>query len=259
VSGRTLDDAAALIVGGASGMGAASARRLARELGATVTVADIDAERGAAVAAEIGGTFAPCDVRREGDVEAAVEIAAGSAGRGLRVAICCAGAGYRAKTASASRGPHPLPEFQRIVDLNLIGTFNVLRLAAFGMLANEPNDDGERGVIIATSSVAAFEGQMGQLAYAATKAGIVGMTLTAARDMADRGVRVMAIAPGLFDTPLLAGVPEASREALAAATPFPKRLGDPDEFARLAAAIVETPMLNGTTIRIDGAIRMAPR
>ena len=255
----SLAGASALIVGGASGMGAASARHFARELGAKVTIADIDAERGSDLAAELDGSFVACDVRDEDQVRAAVEAAAGSAGRGLRVALCSAGGGYRAKTASASRGPHPLPEFQHIIDLNLIGTFNVVRLAAFGMLANEPEADGERGVVISTSSIAAYEGQMGQIAYAASKAGIAGMTLPAARDLSGRGIRVCTIAPGLFDTPLLAGVPAEARDALAAATPFPHRLGDPDEYARLAATIVETPMLNGTVIRIDGAIRMGPR
>jgi NAD(P)-dependent dehydrogenase (short-subunit alcohol dehydrogenase family) len=247
--------AGALIVGGASGLGAATAERLAG-LGASVTVADI-AEGGADFAARIGGRFIRCDVREESDVEAAVDRAA-AADRGLRIAVSCAGAGSRSKTAS-SRGPHPLPEFRNVVDLNLVGTFNVLRLAAYRMLDNAPDDGGERGVVVNTASIAAFDGQMGQLGYAATKAGIVGMTLVAARDLSAKGIRVMTIAPGVFDTPLLGRLPEETRAALGAGVPFPARLGRPDEYAALVQSIVENAMLNGTVIRLDGALRMPHR
>ncbi len=244
------------MAGGASGLGAATSRALAGG-GAEVTIADLDAERGEALAAEIGGEFVAADVTDPQDVSAAVERAAETDG-GLRISVCCAGIGW-AERLARSRGPHDLEYFSNVIKVNLIGTFNVLRLAAAAMIGNEPDAGGERGVCVNTASVAAFDGQIGQVAYSASKGGIVGMTLPAARDVASRGVRVMTIAPGLFDTPLLAGLPEAARESLGATIPFPSRLGRPEEYALLVGQIVANPMLNGETIRLDGAIRMAPK
>jgi NAD(P)-dependent dehydrogenase (short-subunit alcohol dehydrogenase family) len=246
----------ALVVGGASGLGEATARRLA-EAGAVLTIADVNADRGQAVAEEIGASFAQVDVREEAQVQAAVEQAAAADG-GLRIAITCAGTGWAQKVAN-SNGPHPLQPFEIIIGINLIGTFNVLRLAAAAMIGNEPNADGERGVLVNTASVAAFDGQIGQVAYSASKGGVVGMTLPVARDLAQYGIRVNTIAPGLFDTQLLAALPEEARESLGKTIPFPPRLGRPSEYAQLAEQIVVNPMLNGETIRLDGAIRMAPR
>jgi NAD(P)-dependent dehydrogenase (short-subunit alcohol dehydrogenase family) len=246
----------ALVVGGASGLGEATARRLA-EAGAVLTIADVNADRGQAVAEEIGASFAQVDVREEEQVQAAVEQAAAADG-GLRIAITCAGTGWAQKVAN-SNGPHPLQPFEIIIGINLIGTFNVLRLAAAAMIGNEPNADGERGVLVNTASVAAFDGQIGQVAYSASKGGVVGMTLPVARDLAQYGIRVNTIAPGLFDTQLLAALPEEARESLGKTIPFPPRLGRPSEYAQLAEQIVVNPMLNGETIRLDGAIRMAPR
>jgi NAD(P)-dependent dehydrogenase (short-subunit alcohol dehydrogenase family) len=249
-----IDAARALVAGGASGLGAATARRL-HAAGAAVTIADVNAEKGEALAAELGerAAFAACDVTREDQVQAAVE-AAGE----LRIAVCCAGIGWAEKTAGR-RGPHAFEPFEAVVRVNLIGTFNLLRLAAAAMLANEPDGGGERGVVVTTASIAAYDGQIGQLAYSASKGGIVGMTLPAARDLASAGIRVCTIAPGLFDTPLLAGLPEDAREALGAQVPHPSRLGRPEEYGDLAAHIVENPMLNGEVIRLDGALRMPPR
>jgi NAD(P)-dependent dehydrogenase (short-subunit alcohol dehydrogenase family) len=190
-------------------------------------------------------------------VQAAVEAAAQADG-GLRISVCCAGTGWAQKVAG-SKGPHPLTPFEVIVGINLIGTFNVLRLAATAMLANEPTAAGERGVCVNTASIAAYEGQVGQIAYSASKAGVVGMTLPAARDLAPSGIRVVTIAPGLFDTPLLAALPEETREALGRSVPFPPRLGRPDEYAALVAHVAENMMINGEVIRLDGALRMAPR
>jgi NAD(P)-dependent dehydrogenase (short-subunit alcohol dehydrogenase family) len=246
----------ALVVGGASGLGEATARRLA-EAGAVVTIADVNADKGQAIADELGATFAQVDVREEAQVQAAVEQAA-SADGGLRIAITCAGTGWAQKVAN-SNGPHPLQPFETIIAINLIGTFNVLRLAAAAMIGNEPNAGGERGVLVNTASVAAFDGQIGQVAYSASKGGVVGMTLPVARDLAQYGIRVNTIAPGLFDTQLLAALPEEARESLGKTIPFPPRLGRPSEYAQLAEQIVVNPMLNGETIRLDGAIRMAPR
>jgi NAD(P)-dependent dehydrogenase (short-subunit alcohol dehydrogenase family) len=246
----------ALVVGGASGLGEATSRRLA-EAGAVLTIADVNAEKGQAVADEIGATFAQVDVREEEQVQAAVDQAAAADG-GLRIAITCAGTGWAQKIAN-SNGPHPLQPFEIIIAINLIGTFNVLRLASAAMIGNEPNADGERGVLINTASVAAFDGQIGQVAYSASKGGVVGMTLPVARDLAQYGIRVNTIAPGLFDTQLLAALPEEARESLGKTIPFPPRLGRPSEYAQLAEQIVVNPMLNGETIRLDGAIRMAPR
>jgi NAD(P)-dependent dehydrogenase (short-subunit alcohol dehydrogenase family) len=246
----------ALVVGGASGLGEATARRLA-EQGAVLTIADVNAEKGQAIADELGASFAPVDVREEEQVQAAVDQAAQAEG-GLRIAITCAGTGWAQKTAN-SKGPHPLEPFEVIIAINLIGTFNVLRLASAKMIGNEPNAEGERGVLVNTASVAAFDGQIGQVAYSASKGGVVGMTLPVARDLAQYGIRVNTIAPGLFDTQLLASLPEEARESLGKTIPFPPRLGRPSEYALLAEQIVVNPMLNGETIRLDGAIRMAPR
>jgi 3-hydroxyacyl-CoA dehydrogenase / 3-hydroxy-2-methylbutyryl-CoA dehydrogenase len=248
----------ALVVGGASGLGAATARAL-HARGAHVVVADLDADRGSALAAELGerAAFVAADVTQAEQVEAAVAAATQAPG-GLRISVHCAGIGY-AERIARPRGPHRLEAFERVVAVNLTGTFNALRLASAAMLANEPDDGGERGVCVNTASIAAYDGQVGQIAYAASKGGVVAMTLPAARDLAGAGIRVCAIAPGLFDTPLLAGLPADAREQLAAAIPFPPRLGDPAEFAELACQIVSNVMLNGEVIRLDGALRMAPR
>ena len=246
----------ALVVGGASGLGEATVRAL-HSRGASVTVADVNAEKGNALASELGLEFVSCDVREEEQVQATVAKAASVEG-GLRISICCAGTGWAQKIAG-SKGPHPLMPFETIIQINLIGTFNVLRFAAAAMIATEPGEDGERGVCVNTASIAAFDGQVGQVAYSASKGGVVGMTLPTARDLAQYGIRVNTIAPGLFDTPLLAALPEEARQALGAGIPFPQRLGQPAEYAQLACQIVENRMLNGETIRLDGALRMPPR
>jgi NAD(P)-dependent dehydrogenase (short-subunit alcohol dehydrogenase family) len=251
-----LEGSGALVVGGASGLGEATARRL-RKGGADVMIADLNAERGQALAKELEARFVSCDVREESQVQAAVQAAAQTAG-GLRISVCCAGIGWAQRVAD-KRGPHPLMPFETVVGVNLIGTFNVLRFAATEMLGNDGGADEERGVCINTASIAAFDGQIGQIAYAASKGGIVGMTLPAARDLSRSGVRVVTIAPGLFDTPLLAALPEEARASLAATIPFPHRLGQPAEYAALVEHIVENTMLNGETIRLDGALRMAPK
>jgi NAD(P)-dependent dehydrogenase (short-subunit alcohol dehydrogenase family) len=251
-----IDGTSALVAGGASGLGEATARRL-HEQGAIVTIADVNADKGQALASELDVEFAACDVREETQVQAAVELAAAK-GDGLRIAVCCAGTGWAQKVAG-SKGPHPLLSFDTILQINLIGTFNVLRFAATAMIGAEPGEDGERGVCVNTASIAAFDGQVGQIAYSASKGGVVGMTLPAARDLAQYGVRVNTIAPGLFDTPLLAALPEEARQKLGAGVPFPPRLGTPAEYARLACHIVENRMLNGEVIRLDGALRMPPR
>ena len=232
-----IEGSGALVAGGASGLGEATARRLLGG-GARVTIADVNDERGQALADELGerASFVHADVRNEDEVSAAATQATEVEG-GLRICICCAGTGWAQKLAG-SRGPHDLLPFETIIGINLIGTFNVLRFAA---------------------SAAAYEGQIGQVAYSASKGGVVGMTLPAARDLADKGIRVMTIAPGLFDTQLLAALPEEARESLGKTVPFPHRLGQPDEFAQLACDIVENEMLNGEVIRLDGALRMAPR
>ncbi len=251
-----IEGTSALVLGGASGLGAATARTLS-ERGAQVTIADVNAEKGQTLATELGAAFVACDVREEEQVQAAVQRATEHAG-GLRIAVCCAGTGWAQKVAG-SKGPHPLLPFETILQINLIGTFNVLRLAASAMIANEPAEDGERGVCVNTASIAAYDGQVGQIAYAASKGGVVGMTLPAARDLAQYGIRVCTIAPGLFDTPLLAALPLQAREKLGAGVPYPARLGDPAEYAQLACHIVENRMLNGEVIRLDGALRMPPR
>jgi NAD(P)-dependent dehydrogenase (short-subunit alcohol dehydrogenase family) len=250
-----IEGANALVAGGASGLGAATARRL-HAAGAHVTIADLNPERGIALAEELGATFVECDVTDPTQVEAAVTTAGGE--DGLRISVSCAGIGWAEKVAG-SRGAHAFEPFETVIRVNLIGTFNVLRLASATMLANAPDPQGERGVHISTASIAAYDGQIGQIAYAASKGGIVGLTLPAARDLAQSGVRVCAIAPGLFDTPLLAGLPEEARNALGGQVPFPPRLGRPEEYAALALHIVENTMLNGEVIRLDGALRMPPR
>jgi NAD(P)-dependent dehydrogenase (short-subunit alcohol dehydrogenase family) len=247
-----LHDIGAFVAGGASGLGEATARELATR-GARVTIADLNEELGAALAEEIGGTFAKADVTDEAQVEAAVE----SAGE-LRLAVSCAGIGWAERTVKKD-GPAALGPFETVVRVNLIGTFNVLRLAAAAMAGNEPDSEGERGAVVMTASIAAFDGQIGQAAYSASKGGVVALTLPAARDLARVGIRVCTIAPGLFDTPLLAGLPEETRQALGAQVPFPPRLGRPEEYAQLACQIAENTMLNGETIRLDGALRMPPR
>jgi NAD(P)-dependent dehydrogenase (short-subunit alcohol dehydrogenase family) len=257
VRAMTLEGSNALVVGGASGLGEATSRRL-HAAGARVTIADLNAEKGAALADELGerAAFVEANVLEPEPVEAAVAKAA--EGGELRVSVCCAGIGWAQRTVS-KQGPHDLEIFSNVIKVNLIGTFNVLRLAAAAMVENEPDADGQRGVCVNTASIAAYDGQIGQVAYAASKGGIVGLTLPAARDLAGRGVRVVTIAPGLFDTPLLAALPEDAREALGAGIPFPSRLGKPDEYADMVAAIVDNPMLNGETIRLDGALRMPPK
>ena len=250
-----IEGARALVCGGASGLGAATARRL-RADGAHVTIADIDAERGEALGADLGVPFVACDVTDPAQVDEAV-IAARADGV-LRIVVTCAGVGWAEKTAGR-RGPHAVEPFHRVIAVNLLGSFHLLRAAGAAMLGNEPDAGDERGVIVMTASIAAFDGQIGQLAYAASKGGVVGMTLPAARDLAGSRVRVCTIAPGLFDTPLLAGLPEEARAALGAQVPHPARLGHPDEYAALAAHIVSNPMLNGEVVRLDGALRMPPR
>jgi NAD(P)-dependent dehydrogenase (short-subunit alcohol dehydrogenase family) len=253
-----IDGSGALVAGGASGLGEATVRRLYAD-GASVVIADLNEERGTELAGELGerAQFVRADVTNAEDVQRAIEAASGLDG-GLRISVCCAGIGWAERVASR-RGAHALEPFETVIRVNLIGTVNVLRLAAAAMIAQEPTRSGERGVCVNTASIAAFDGQIGQIAYSASKGGIVGMTLPAARDLAREGIRVCTIAPGTFDTPLLASLPEENRRALAEAIPFPPRLGQPDEYAALAAHIIENEMLNGETIRLDGALRMAPR
>lgn len=243
----------AIVTGGASGLGEATARYFAAQ-GAQVTLLDRDADRGPQVAAEIGGHFAQTDVTDEASVQDAIDLAMKQMG-GITVAVNCAGIALGIKTVGRD-GPHPLPAFQKTIDINLVGSFNVARLAAAAMADNPPEPDGARGVIVNTASIAAFDGQKGQAAYAASKGGIVGMTLPMARDLAASGVRVMTIAPGIFKTPMLAGLPDDVQATLAADVPNPARLGDPEEYARLAGFIVEMGYLNGEVIRLDGALRM---
>lgn len=241
-----------IITGGASGLGAATARLLA-QAGGKVVLADVQEEGGRALAAELNGVFVRCDVTSEADGQAAV--AAATQLGTLRGLVNCAGIAPAAKTVGKD-GPHALDLFQRVVAINLVGTFNMARLAAHAIGKNAPLDTGERGVIINTASVAAYDGQMGQAAYASSKAAVAGLTLPMARDLARSGIRVMAIAPGIFETPMMLGMPQEVRDALGAMVPFPPRLGKPDEYAQLVRAIVENPMLNGEVIRLDGAIRM---
>ncbi|MBI4503514.1 MAG: 3-hydroxyacyl-CoA dehydrogenase [Gemmatimonadetes bacterium] len=248
----------ALVTGGASGLGAATARMLVAR-GARVVIADLNEQAGLQLAAELGAqaVFVRTDVTVEGQVRAAVDQAARYTGT-LRILVTAAGIGTQERLLGKA-GPHDLQRFTQALEVNLIGTFDVVRQTASVMVNNSPNHDGERGVIITTASVAAFEGQIGQVAYAASKAGIVGMTLPLARELARFGIRVVTIAPGIFDTPLLATIPEEAKTTLASQVPFPARLGHPSEYAALVEHIIQNPMLNGETIRLDGAIRMAPR
>jgi NAD(P)-dependent dehydrogenase (short-subunit alcohol dehydrogenase family) len=248
---------AAIVTGGASGLGAQTARELAKR-GARVAVLDRNAEGARAVAAEIGGLGLECDIVSSQSVTAALQAASAAHGE-ARILMNIAGIGTAKRLIGKDGTPMPLEDFKRVIDVNLVGTFNVIRLAAAQMVKLEAMTDGERGVIINTASVAAFDGQVGQEAYAASKGGIVSLTLPLARDLAQFGVRVVTIAPGLFLTPLMAELPQAVQESLAASIPFPKRLGRPEEFAHLAATIVENVALNGEVIRLDGALRMAPR
>ena len=248
---------AALVTGGASGLGAQTARELARR-GARVAVLDRNAAGAQALAAEIGGLGFGCDITDTASVLAALGAASAAHGP-ARLLMNVAGIGTAKRIVGKDGSPAPLEEFRRVVEVNLIGTYNVTRLAAAEMVKLEPLQDGERGVIVNTASVAAFDGQVGQEAYAASKGGVVSMTLPLARDLAQFGIRVVTIAPGLFLTPLLAELPAAVQESLAASIPFPRRLGKPEEFAKLAASIIENMALNGEVIRLDGALRMAPR
>ncbi len=251
-----IDGVGAVVTGGASGLGAATAERLAAA-GARVTIFDLNAELGEAEAAKIGGNFARVDVTDEASVIAGLDSAEAFSGE-QRILVSCAGVGAPAKVVNRDGEPLPLADFSKIVSINLLGTFNVLAKFAARLQQAEPLGE-ERGVIISTASVAAFDGQIGQPAYAASKAGIVGMTLPVAREFARSGIRVMTIAPGLFLTPLMASLPEEAQASLGGQVPFPNRLGHPDEFAQMVEAIVTNPMLNGETIRLDGAIRMAPK
>ncbi len=250
-------DTVALITGGASGLGRATAARLAG-LGAEVVIVDLPSSSGERTASELGGTvrFAPADVTSEQEVSAALDVAA-DLGH-LRFVINCAGIGTDVYRVVGRKGPFPYDKFRRTVEVNLIGSFNVIRLAAERMIAEEPVGE-ERGVIVNTASVAAFDGQIGQAAYSASKGGIVGMTLPIARDLAQHLIRVMSIAPGIFNTPMMAGLPQEAQDSLAQQVPHPSRLGRPEEYAQLVESIITNPMLNGETIRLDGAIRMAPR
>lgn len=250
------DDAVALITGGASGLGEATARRL-HEQGCGVVLVDLPTSRGAEVAAELGerARFVAADVRDEDQMQAAVD-AARELGT-LRVGVACAGIAPAARVVGR-KGVHPLQMYRDVIDINLIGTFNLLRLSAAAMVENEPVD-GDRGVIVLTASIAAWEGQIGQAAYASSKGAIVGLTLTAARDLADKAVRVDAIAPGTMETPMMAGMPEETKASLGAAVPHPSRLGRPSEYASLVSHIVDNGMLNGEVIRLDGAQRLPPR
>lgn len=257
------DSTVALVTGGASGLGEQTARRLLAD-GAQVVLVDLPGGRGEEVAAELGGRahFAAADVRDEEQVAAAV--AAAAALGELRVVVACAGVATPGRVLSR-RGVLPLETFRTVVEINLVGTFNVIRLAAEQMAGNEPADDptgrglGDRGVIVTTASVAAFDGQIGQAAYASSKAGVAGLTLTCARDLADKAIRVMCIAPGVFETPMMAGMPDGVKESLEALVPHPARLGRPEEYAALVAHIVDNPLLNGEVVRLDGALRMPPR
>jgi NAD(P)-dependent dehydrogenase (short-subunit alcohol dehydrogenase family) len=253
-----IENAVAVVSGGASGLGEATVRRLVAG-GARVVIADRDEKRGEMIAAELDGraVYAKVDVTNATDVEAAMSRAAELGP--LRISVNCAGVGWAARTVAKDGTPHDLGLFQTVININLVGTFNMLRVAASFMSKSEPLDDAERGVIVNTASIAAYDGQIGQAAYAASKAGVVGMTLPVARDLSAVGIRVMTIAPGTFDTPMLAQLPEAARQALAAGIPYPRRLGAADDYARLVEHIVTNRYLNGEVIRIDGALRMPPK
>jgi NAD(P)-dependent dehydrogenase (short-subunit alcohol dehydrogenase family) len=254
-----VDRACALVTGGASGLGEATVRALTAK-GAHVLIADISDQRGEALAEELGSTTAyiHCDVAKEMDVEAAGQKAVDHFGQ-LNLAVGCAGIGHAGRMTNRDGAPAGLDDFRRVIDINLTGMFNLLQHASAAMQKNDPGENGERGLVLMTSSIAAFDGQIGQTAYAASKGGVAALTLPAARELSRGGVRVMTIAPGLFDTPLLAGLPEPARKALGEGVPFPARLGDPAEYAQLVCSIAENTMLNGETIRLDGALRMPPR
>ena len=251
-----IEGQAAIVTGAASGLGAATARALAAA-GAKVAVLDVNEQAALKVANAIGGLVAPCDVASSEDVTAALKSAARLYGP-ARILVNCAGIGP-AKRIVGRDGPAPLSEFERVIRVNLIGTYNCLRLAAAAMLGLEPLADGERGVIISTASVAAFEGQIGQAAYSASKGGVAALTMPAARELAQFGIRVLTIAPGIFRTPMVHALPQEAQDSLGASVPFPKRLGEPEEFAELALHMVRNRYLNGEIIRLDGALRMAPR
>jgi NAD(P)-dependent dehydrogenase (short-subunit alcohol dehydrogenase family) len=253
-----LAGASAVVTGGASGLGEATTRRLVAG-GAKVVILDRDQTKGEALAKELGdgAAYTPADVTSADDVAAAIAHADELAP--LRVAVSCAGVGWAGRVVARDGTPHDLDLFHTVLNINLVGTFNVLRLAAAAMARHEPSADGERGVVVNTASIAAFDGQVGQIAYAASKAGVVGLTLPAARDLAAVGVRVVTIAPGTFDTPMLALLPQEQRDLLAKGIPFPRRLGSPDDFAALVAHIVANDYINGETIRLDGALRMPPK
>ncbi len=257
-----LANSAAVVTGGASGLGAATARALAAKR-VKVAIFDLQADKGEALADEIGGVFCKVDVTSDDSVDAGFAAARAAHGQ-ERILVNCAGTGNAAKTAGRSKQDgsikhFPLDAFDRIIQINLVGTFRCLAKSAAGMLTLEPGEDGERGAIVNTASAAAEDGQMGQAAYSASKAGVVGMTLPIARDLMSEGIRVNTILPGIFDTPLLAAAPQQVRDALAASVPFPKRLGRPEEFAALALTMIECGYFNGEDVRLDGAIRMAPR
>ncbi|MBO9526158.1 MAG: SDR family NAD(P)-dependent oxidoreductase [Sphingobium yanoikuyae] len=256
------NDIAAVVTGGASGLGAASARALAAR-GAWVAIFDLQRDKGEALAAEIGGLFCEVDVTSDDSVDAGFAAARATHGQ-ERILINCAGTGSAAKTAGRDRDSgairhFPLAMFDRVIQINLVGTFRCIAKSAAGMLTLDPLADGERGAIVNTASAAAEDGQMGQAAYSASKAGIVGMTLPIARDLMSEGIRINTILPGIFDTPLMAAAPQPVKDALAASVPFPKRFGIPDEYAALALCMIETGYFNGEDVRLDGAIRMAPR
>ena len=244
-----------IVTGGASGLGEGTARLLAAK-GGKVVIADLQVEKGIAVAQSLGGIFVKCDVTQEADGQAVVAAATGL-GK-LMGLVNCAGIAIGQKTVGKD-GPHKLADFARVININLLGSFNMLRLAADAMCKNAPEPTGERGVCINTASVAAYDGQIGQAAYSASKGGIVGMTLPIARDLARNGIRIMTIAPGIFGTPMMFGMPKEVQDSLAAAVPFPSRLGTPEDYGKLAVHIVENDMLNGEVIRLDGAIRLAPK
>ncbi|XP_072027502.1 3-hydroxyacyl-CoA dehydrogenase type-2-like [Amphiura filiformis] len=256
---RSIQGAVALITGAASGLGRGAAERFIQK-GARVVILDLPSSKGEEVAKELGENcrFAPANVTSEDDVRSAIDVARESFGR-LDVAVNCAGIGVAIKTYNFNKDrPHPLREFEKVLMVNTLGSFNVIRLTAGVMGKNEPDIDGQRGVIINTASVAAFDGQMGQAAYSASKGAIVGMTLPIARDLSSQGIRINTVAPGLFDTPLLASLPDKVRTFLARSIPFPQRLGSPDEYAHMVQVLVENPMMNGEVVRLDGALRMMP-
>jgi len=247
----------AIVTGGASGLGEATARYLA-ENGVKVTIFDMNTERGEQVASELGGQFFQVDVTSAESVENAIKAAEEKHGV-ARIAVSCAGIVIGQKTVGRENKPHDLDAFQKVITVNLIGTFNIIRLAAARMAEQEPLENGERGVLVNTASIAAYDGQIGQVAYAASKGGVVGLTLPVARDLSKLGIRICTIAPGIFGTPMMLSMPQEVQDALGATVPFPSRLGYPEEFAKMVQTICENPMLNGETIRLDGALRMPPK